>query len=148
MTQATEPEAQPQGPDTQDTPASLADRIRAIVSHGEEVFSAEIALQKARAGILASRGKRVAIGLVLAAVFGALLAIALVVGLLLALAPLIGPWGALGVVGLALALMAALGLLVARHAFNEARDLLLGRRTGPREPARDNVDTTGKDSGQ
>jgi hypothetical protein len=144
MTQATEPEAQPRQPDTEEAPASLADRIRAIVSHGEEVFSAEIALQKARAGILASRGKRVAIGLVLGAVFGALLAIALVVGLLLALAPLITPWGALGVVGLALALMAALSLLVARHAFNEARDLLLGQRNA----TKDNLDTTGKEAGQ
>jgi hypothetical protein len=64
-------------------------------------------------------------------VFGAPLAIALVVGLLIALAPLITPWGALAL-GLALALMAALSLLVARHAFNDARDLLLGQRNATR----------------
>lgn len=81
---------------------SLIGGARALLEDGQTLIAAEIAFQKARAGFVLGRAKGI---LALAALALALLffvLMALVVGLLLALAPLIGPWGALGVVLLGL----------------------------------------------
>lgn len=71
----------------------LAARLEALFRQGEAVLGAEMAYQKARVGFGWSRGKRVAIYLLLAGAFGGLTLVALVVGLLIALAPLLTAWG-------------------------------------------------------
>ena len=104
----TESETQTEGETAADD--SLLGGARALLEDGQSLIAAEIAFQKARAGFVLGRAKGVlALGaLALALLFFALMA--LVMGLLLALAPLIGPWGALGVV--VLGLLALTGLCV------------------------------------
>lgn len=107
----------------------LAARLEALLQQGEALLGAELAYQKARVGFGWSRGKRVALYLVLAGAFGGLTLVALVVGLLIALAPLLTPWGALAVVGLGLALLSGLSFRAAVRAFRDARDTVLGKPT-------------------
>jgi len=98
---------------TEDTAAAddgLLGSARALLGEGQSLLEAELAFQKARASFVLGRAKSIlALGaLALALLFFALMA--LVMGLLLALAPMIGPWGALGVV--VLGLLALTGLCV------------------------------------
>ena len=107
----------------------LAARLEALFRQGEAVLDAEMAYQKARVGFGWSRGKRVAIYLLLAGAFGGLTLVALVVGLLIALAPLLTAWGALAVVGLGLLLLSGLCFRAAVRALRDARDTVLGKPT-------------------
>jgi len=88
----------------EDEPITLDVEWQRLIASGRAAFASEIAFQKARAA-LAGRliGRIAGLGaLALALVFFILMA--LVVGSLLALAPMIGAWGALGVVVLVLVL--------------------------------------------
>ena len=92
---------------------TLIDEWQGLVAAGRTAFSSEIAFQTARAKLAAKLVGRIAglAALVLALVF--FLLMALVVGALLALGPVLGPWGALGVVSLGLVgLMAVCGLVI------------------------------------
>jgi len=87
---------------------SLVDDVRQLVEDGRTLLEAELAYQKSRAAV-AGLGLKAIAGwgaLTLALAFFALMA--LVMGLLLALTPLLGGWGAMGAVVLALVLAAAL----------------------------------------
>lgn len=87
---------------------SLVDDVRQLVEDGRTLLEAELAYQKSRAAV-AGLGLKAIAGwgaLALALAFFALMA--LVMGLLLALTPLLGGWGAMGAVVLALVLAAAL----------------------------------------
>lgn len=103
---------------------SLSDDLRQLVADGRTLLEAELAYQKSRA-VVAGQGAKGVAGwglLALALVFFTLMA--LVMGLLLALEPLLGGWGAMALV--VLALLAATGLsawLAARSWQRAARHL-------------------------
>lgn len=92
-------------------PPSLFDELGALIADGKTYAEAEIAFQKSRAAYVGDSAKgAVALGIG-ALAFIHLALIALAVGLVIALAPLIGAWGATGlVVGLLLAGAVVLGL--------------------------------------
>ena len=113
----------PQGPGE----APLADSLRALLEDGQMLVEAELAYQTARLSYGWSRAKGIAGLLLLALAFGFFTLVALVVGLLLALTPLLGAWGALGAVGLGLALLAVLCFFTAVSRFRKARRALLGK---------------------
>ena len=94
---------------------TLIDEMRAAFAEAEAMARTEIAYQSARLALGAKILGRIAcLGLVaLALVFFALMA--LVVGLLLALVPIIGVWGALGLMVAAL-LLACVAALIAMKA--------------------------------
>lgn len=83
--------------------ASLFGVLRALIDDATLVWEAETGYWRALAALVLRRARSIAILLVLALFFVFFALMALVVGLLFALAPLIGPWGALAVVTLALA---------------------------------------------
>jgi hypothetical protein len=113
-------EAHPAPPGMGHASRSLVDDLRDLASDAQTLLEAERAYQVARASYALSRGKGVAVGLVVAAVLGYFALIALVVGLLLALAPLLTAWGALAAVTLTLALIAFLAF---RSAMSKLRRL-------------------------
>jgi hypothetical protein len=91
----------------------IFDEIHQLIAAARQMASAELDYQKARMGLMAKAAGWIAgsVALVLALLFFVLMA--LVVGLLLALAPLIGHWGALGLVVGGLLLATLLVVLVA-----------------------------------
>ena len=101
---------------------SLMDDVMALFEDGKTYAEAEIAYQKSRAGFAANRLKG-AVALVFAA-FGVfhLALIAAVVGLVIALIPLIGPWGATGVVTLALIIIGVILLRMLKGRIDAIRD--------------------------
>ena len=109
---------------------ALGDGIRALLEDGQTLFEAELAFQQARIGYALGRAKGIALLLVAALFLAFFFLVALVVGLLLALTPLVGAWGALGLVGLALLVgtVACLATAVAR--FRTARDVIMGKEDG------------------
>ncbi|MCW1381807.1 phage holin family protein [Novosphingobium sp. KCTC 2891] len=110
--------------------ASLGDGIRALLEDGQTLFEAEVAFQQARVGYALGRAKGIALLLVAALFLAFFTLVALVVGLLLALIPLLGAWGALAVVGLGLALSAALCFFSAVSRFRKARAVILDTEGG------------------
>ena len=96
---------------------SLADDVRALIDDGKTYLEAELQFQKSRAALVVGRGKSGAILGVAAAAIAHLALIALVVGLLFALAPVIGPWGATGIVVGVLLIVAAVLAVMARRRF-------------------------------
>lgn len=112
---------EPQQADAEDTVEyqTLDVEIQRLISSGREAFASELAFQKARAALAGKLAGRVAgLGaLALALLFFVLMA--LVVGVLIALVPVLGAWGALGVVVAVLlvaALLCALGVRAALRA--------------------------------
>lgn len=106
---------------------SLWGDVHALIEDGQTLVEAELAYQRARAAYAWKRGKGVAVLLVLALFFAFFALMALVVGLLLALAPLLTAWGALAVVALGLAALAALSMNLAISRFRTARTRLLAK---------------------
>ena len=106
---------------------ALGDGIRALLEDGQTLFEAELAFQQARAGYALGRAKGIAILLVAALFLAFFFLVALVVGLLLALIPWVGPWGALGIVGLALLAGTAACFFAAVSRYRAARDVMLGK---------------------
>lgn len=88
---------------------SIADEVRRLIAAVRQFVAAELAYQKARAGLMGKAAVLIAGGGALALALFFFTLMALVVGLLLALAPLIGPWGAMGAVvgGLVIATLIA-----------------------------------------
>lgn len=89
------------GPADADGPTLIA-MLRSLTGNLRLLAEAEVELRKSQAAFVAGHAKRIALMAVLALFFLFFLLMALVVGLLLALNPLLGGWGAMGVVALAL----------------------------------------------
>ncbi len=106
---------------------ALGDGIRALLEDGQTLFEAELAFQQARVGYALGRAKGIALLLVAALFLAFFFLVALVVGLLLALTPLVGAWGALGIVGLALLLGTVGCAMAAVRRYRTARDVIMGK---------------------
>lgn len=104
---------------------SLIGGLQALLEDGQTMVEAELGYQSARVAYAWNRGKGVALLLILALFFAFFTLVSLVVGLLLALIPLLTAWGAMAVVTLALALLAALCFFTAVSRFRKARARLL-----------------------
>lgn len=113
-----------------DGDATLIGDLRALLHDGQTLVEAEVAFRQAQAAYAWKRGKGVVLLLVLALLFAFFTLVALVVGLLLALVPLLGHWGAMAVVTLALALAAGACFFLAVGRFRSARARLLGSAGG------------------
>ena len=110
---------------------TLVDEMRALVGEAQAMARTEIAYQTARLSLGGRLVGRVAgLGaLALALVFFALMA--LVVGCLLALIPLLGAWGAVAVVVVALLLATFAALLGMRAGWRRLRELFKGQDSAP-----------------
>lgn len=103
----------------QDEP--LREVISRLVESGKTYAHAELNRQKIRAAELGVEFRAIAMLVGMAAVLVAAAAIALVLGILIALAPLLGAWGATGVVVGTALLIAFLLLLSARNRFRRLK---------------------------
>jgi len=95
----------PGGPDPDrpaDEPPSLVALLTALIEDAQTLYAAETGYWRRALAFALARARTVALLLVLGLFLLFFTLMALVVGLLLALAPLIGPWGALVLVVLAL----------------------------------------------
>ncbi|QZD95510.1 phage holin family protein [Qipengyuania gelatinilytica] len=101
---------------------SLTDDLFALLEDGKTYAEAEVAYQKSRAGFTANRLKgAIAFGL---GAFGVLhlALISFTVGAVIALMPLLGPWGATGVVTLALIIAGVVLLMLLKGRIDDIRD--------------------------
>jgi len=94
--------------------ASLAEEVRLLADEAKAYALAEVAFQKARAAYAARQARTIAMLGVAAAVLVFFAGMALVVGSIVALAPVIGGWGATGLVTLVLLVIAMVSLLTAK----------------------------------
>ena len=106
---------------------SLATLLRALIEDVQTLVEAEAGYWRAALAFALGRVKNIALLLVLALFFLFFTLMAIVVGLLLALAPLIGPWGALGLVTLVLALLGVMSLRLAIRRGRHTIRVLTGR---------------------
>ena len=94
-------------PDGDDTMPSLVELLRTLLEDAQTLVEAETSYWRSALGFALARIKTIALLLVLALFFLFFTLMALVVGLLLALGSLIGPWPAVGVMTVTLALATA-----------------------------------------
>ncbi|WP_235037472.1 MULTISPECIES: phage holin family protein [unclassified Novosphingobium] len=87
---------------------SLARDLRQLADEAKTLAQAEFAFQKSRAAFVGTETRNIALLLIVTAAMVLFAAMALVVGTVIALGPLIGPWGAMALVTLALAVFAVL----------------------------------------
>jgi membrane protein implicated in regulation of membrane protease activity len=85
-------------------PPTLLELVRALIVDAQTLVEAETGYWRTAIGYALRRIKAIALLAVLALFFAFFMLMALVVGLLLALVPLVGTWGAMGLVCGALAL--------------------------------------------
>lgn len=111
-------------PDTDQSDEGIGGAIKALIEDGQTLVEAEIAYRKAQAAYGLGEAKAIAVLLLLGLAFGFFTLLAIVVGLLLALARYVGVWGALGLVGGALAVLAALCLWKATKRMKAAKAAL------------------------
>ncbi|MEO0032352.1 MAG: hypothetical protein RIS94_2110 [Pseudomonadota bacterium] len=107
---------------------SLSEDLRALLEDGQTLVEAELSFQRQRVAFGWNRAKSIALLLVGALFLAFFVLVALVVGLLLALTPLVGAWGALGIVTLALIAGTALCFFTAVSRFRKARAAILGTK--------------------
>lgn len=100
--------------------------IKALIEDAQTLVAAEIAYRKAQASYGLGEAKSIVVMLLLGLAFGFFTLLAIVVGLLLGLAHYVGVWGALAIVGGALALLAALCLVRAVRKISAAKAALTG----------------------
>lgn len=100
--------------------------IRALIEDAQTLVEAEIAYRKEQASYGLGEAKSIIVMLLLGLAFGFFTLLAIVVGLLLALAHYVGVWGALAIVGGALALLAVLCLMRAVRKISAAKAALTG----------------------
>ena len=93
--------------------ASLTQGLRDLAEDTQTLVEAELAYQSARAAYVWNGSRGIVVWLLLAGAAAFFALVALVVGLLLALIPVLGVWGALGVVAAGLAIFAAIALKIA-----------------------------------
>ena len=81
---------------------SLADDLRLLADEAKELAQAEFSFQKSRAAYVGTESRNIALLLIVAVVLVFFALVALVVGTVIALGPLLGPWGAMAAVTIAL----------------------------------------------
>lgn len=115
---------------------ALTEEVRQIANDARTLAQAEIAYQKARGLFAADKAKSIAILGAIAAGFAFFALMAAVVGSVIALGPVLGLWGAMAAVTLALlAIVAFCGLLILLNV-RELKSVLS-------EPERDDDEQTG-----
>lgn len=102
------------GRETDRGEASLIDDLSSLIEDGRTYAEAELAYQKTRAAFVGQQAKGIAISGGIAALLVVLAIVALVFGAILALTPLVGAFGATGIVFGALLLAAFLLVQIAR----------------------------------
>ena len=93
---------------------SLASDLRQLADEAKALAQAEFAFQKSRAAFAGAETKTITMLLVVAAVIVFFAVMALVTGTVIALGPVLGLWGAMAAVTLALLVIAFSCLLAAR----------------------------------
>ncbi|HUD27386.1 MAG TPA: phage holin family protein, partial [Novosphingobium sp.] len=96
------------------TDLSLTQDLRLLADEAKVLAQAEFAFQKSRAAYVTGETKTIAVLLVLALVVVFFAVMALVVGTVIALGPVLGAWGAMAAVTLALVAIAAFCALSAK----------------------------------
>ncbi|EJL23230.1 phage holin family protein [Novosphingobium sp. AP12] len=96
------------------TDLSLAQDLRQLADEARTLAQAEFAFQKSRAAFVGGETKTIALLLVVALVVVFFAVMALVVGTVIALGPVLGPWGAMAVVTVALLAIAVFSALSAK----------------------------------
>lgn len=109
------------GPEEDESAArsSLTDDIVALIEDGRTYAESEIAYQKSRAAFTADRAKGAAAYALLAIGLLHLALVAITIGVLFALIPLVGAWGATGIVTAVLVGSALLLLRLVKGRFDE-----------------------------
>ncbi len=100
---------------------SLLEDIKVLIDDGRTVLEAELAFQKVRVAYGWRQGRTISVLVLAGLTAGFFAAVALVVGLLLALIPLVGPWGALGMMAGVLLVIAVVCIAAAARKFKHAR---------------------------
>lgn len=124
------PEAEPvEGASSDAHAGSLLGDVEALIEDGKTYAEAELEYQKSRAVYAFKRARRAAILGGFSAVMVVLALLSVVIGALISLIPVLGPWGAIGVVVFVLLLCAAVlrALAYAQfadllHTFGEERE--------------------------
>jgi len=108
-------------PEEEDAAAgsSLTDDIAALIEDGRTYAESEIAYQKSRAAFTADRAKGAAGYALLAIGLLHLALVAITIGVLFALIPLVGAWGATGIVTIVLVGTATFLLRLVKGRFDE-----------------------------
>lgn len=92
--------------DEEFTEVSLAQDLRQLADEAKALAQAEIAFQKSRAAFVSNETKTIGLLAIAALVVIFFALMALVVGTVIALGPLVGPWGAMALVTIALLILA------------------------------------------
>lgn len=108
---------------TQDD-ASLREDLRLLAADAKSFVTAELAYQKARAAYASEKAKTISLLGVIAATAIFFAALAAVVGTVIALGPVLGPWGAMAAVTLALLAIALICGLIAMNHLRQMKDVL------------------------
>lgn len=108
---------------------SLLEDMEALIADGRTYLEAELGYQKTRALFVAEQAKSAAVFGAVAALLALLALIGLVMGLIIALTPILGPWGAGGIVVLVLVVAA---LLAGRAAAQRWKRLMAAIDSQPR----------------
>lgn len=103
---------------------SLAEDLRQLADEAKALAGAEFALQKSRAAFAGAESRTIAVLLLVAAVLVFFAAMALVIGTVIALGPLLGPWGAMAMVTLALIALAGWSAVAARRRLSRMMAIL------------------------
>lgn len=92
--------------DEEFTELSLAQDLRQLADEAKALAQAEIAFQKSRAAFVSNETKTIGLLAIAALVVIFFALMAFVVGTVIALGPLVGPWGAMALVTIALLILA------------------------------------------
>jgi len=106
---------------------SIAQDLRQLAGEAKTLAQAEFALQKSRAAFVGAEARSIALLLVAAAVLVFFAVMACVVGTVIALGPVIGPWGAMAAVTLALLVIAVIGALRAKSKLKRMMTIIGGK---------------------
>lgn len=109
--------------DEAETP-SLAGDLRQLAEEAKTLAQAEFAFQKSRAAYAGAESRTISLLLVGAAVLVFFAVMALVTGAVIALGPVLGPWGAMAAVTLALLLVAGICALSAKARFKRMMTII------------------------
>jgi hypothetical protein len=98
---------------------SLIDDVEVLIEDGKTYLEAELNYQKTRALFAGDQAKGVALYGLIGFVFAWMALIGLTIGLIFALTPVLGGWGATGVIVAAWLVVAGLALRVAAHRWRQ-----------------------------
>ena len=103
---------------------SLAEDVRLLAEQGKILAQAEFAFQKSRAAYAGSETRTISLLLVGAAVLVFFALMALVTGTVIALGPVLGLWGAMAAVTIALLVLAAVAAISAKGRFKRMMTII------------------------